>query len=135
MDDVDYSPLGRALARLKEALDAHDKHPADDMIRDAAIQRFEFTYELAHTLLRRYLESRSSGGEGVDAMSFPRLIRTASEKGLLLHGWDVWEGFRKARNQTSHTYNETAALEVVQKLPAFAVEAEYMFRRLTEEME
>lgn len=39
-------------------------------------------------------------------MSFPTLIRTASENGLLRSGWDTWYEFRKARNLTSHVYDE-----------------------------
>jgi hypothetical protein len=81
-------------------------------------------------MLRRFLEVTSGSGEEVDAMTFPTLIRTASEKGLLLHGWDRWEGYRRARNKTSHTYNEGVALEVVEILPEFLVEARYLLEKL-----
>ena len=101
-------------------------------MRDGLIQRFEFTYELCHVMLRRHLEAASQGGDNVDHMSFPTLIRSASEQGLLLHGWDVWEAYRRARNLTSHTYNEAAALAVVAQLPGFALDAQYLLARLHE---
>jgi len=132
MSELDYGLLERALARLIEGLAVYRETPNYDLIRDGLIQRFEFTYELAHGTLRRYLEASSSGGESVDRMSFPTLIRTASEQGLLLNGWDVWEGFRKVRKQTSHTYNETAALEVVEEIPSFVTEVGFLVAMLKE---
>ena len=126
MSDVELSLLERTLARLKEALAKYEEAGSDEIVRDGLIQRFEFTYEQAHVTLRRHLESASSGGDKVDRMSFPALIRTASEQGLLLNGWDVWEKFRDARNLTSHTYNETSAINVVQKIPSFVQEVDYL---------
>jgi hypothetical protein len=56
------------------------------------------------------------------------LIRTASENGLLRSGWDVWFEIRKARNLTSHVYNEETARQVVELIPMFAEEADYLYR-------
>ncbi len=94
------------------------------------MQRFEFTYGLCEAMLRRFLEVTTSGREVLDALSFPALIRTASEKELLLHGWDRWHDYRKARHQTSHTYNEVTALDVVSQLPAFLLKAQHLRTRL-----
>lgn len=126
MAGVDISLLERALRRLKEGLASYDQSANDELHRDGLIQRFEFTFELAHAVLRRHLEAASSGGDAVDRMSFPALIRAASEQGLMLNGWDVWEGFRTARNKTSHTYDEAMARAVVEILPSFVLEVEFM---------
>ncbi len=53
---LELSSLAKAQARLAEALQALAAEPDNTLYRDATIQRFEFTYELAHKLLRRYLE-------------------------------------------------------------------------------
>jgi hypothetical protein len=63
-------------------------------------------------------------------MTFPTLIRTASEMGLLRSGWDVWYRFREARNLTSHVYNEDIARQVVDKIPSFAEETDYLYAEL-----
>lgn len=132
MVSLDITALQRAFHRFEEGLTERDHRPQDDLVRDGVIQRFEYTYELTAKTLRRFLELTSSGGATIDALSFPSLIRTASEQGLLASGWDVWEEFRKARSLTSHTYNETAALDVIRSLPRFHAEIAFLLRQLTE---
>ena len=45
----------------------------------ALIQRFEFTYDLEHKMLRRALEDAAAEPEEIDRLSYPALIRTAGE--------------------------------------------------------
>ena len=127
---LDLSSLEKALVRLDEALCAHAGNPTDSLIRDAVIQRFEFNYELATKMLKRYLELAAASPSTIDTMPFPDLIRTASEQGLLASGWDVWMNYRKARGTTSHTYNEQKSLEVLEVVPAFAQEVHFLLQRL-----
>jgi nucleotidyltransferase substrate binding protein (TIGR01987 family) len=129
MATLDFSPLGKAVERLQEGLDALKREPENTLYRDGVIQRFEFTYGLCAGMLKRYLESVAVFPEESE-MTFPALIRTASEHGLLRSGWDVWFGFRKARNLTSHTYHESTARQVAEAIPAFAAEAEFLYRAL-----
>jgi nucleotidyltransferase substrate binding protein (TIGR01987 family) len=133
MEMLDLAPLARAIGQFESALREYAAEPERTLLRDGLIQRFEFTYSLCERTMRRFLEMASSGGEDVDAMSFPTLIRTASERGLLLHGWDRWSEFRKARNKTSHTFSEAVALEVLGELPDFLIEAQHLLGRMSEE--
>ncbi len=50
---LDTTSLGNAVLRLRDGLARSDREPADEQIRDGLIQRFEFTYELTHKMLRR----------------------------------------------------------------------------------
>jgi nucleotidyltransferase substrate binding protein (TIGR01987 family) len=132
MSTLDFSPLGRAASRLREALTARAMHPENDFIRDSVVQRFEFSFELAHVMLKRYLEVSSAAADNFDAMSFPTLIRTGSERGLLRSGWDRWFDFRKARNATSHAYDEVRAKLTVDLAPEFLAEQDFLYTKLTE---
>ena len=132
MAEIDYSVLGKAVGRLKEGLEALGHEPENTLYRDAVIQRFESTYGLCASLLKRYLEQTQAVAPE-NEMSFPAMIRTASESGLLRSGWDTWTEFRKARNLTSHVYNEDLARQVVERIPAFAVEAELLYEALEKE--
>ena len=52
---LDLSPLQQAVTRLKEGLARYERDISDTQIRDGLIQRFEFTYELSHKMLKRHL--------------------------------------------------------------------------------
>lgn len=129
---LELTPLVKSIASLGEALTEHAKDKENDFVRDACIQRFEFTYELSHKMLKRFLEMTEANPEAIEQMSFQDLIRTGDERGLLLNGWDVWSGYRKARGTTSHTYDETKAAEVFAIIPDFFEEAKFLLEKLQE---
>jgi nucleotidyltransferase substrate binding protein (TIGR01987 family) len=106
------------------------REPENSLYRDAVIQRFEFTYGLCASMLKRTL-ARVEATAPENDMSFPALIRTASEYGLLRSGWDKWSEFRRARNLTSHVYDEEVARQVVKVIPAFSLEVEALYANLT----
>lgn len=124
------TPLSKALARLKEGWERYQIDTDDEQIRDGLIQRFEFSYELSHKLIKRYLEQTSAHADEIDVMSFAELIRTANEKGLLLNDWEKWRIYRQMRNMTSHTYNEKIAILVVEGIPDFIKECDYLLNKL-----
>lgn len=125
-----FTPLERALERLKEGWARYQATPLDEQLRDGLIQRFEFTYELSHKTLKRFLEQNSASLEEYDRMSFPDLIRSANEAGLLKSSWPEWSVYRKMRNLTSHTYNEIAAQQVVAAIPDFIAEVDFLLKML-----
>ncbi len=52
---LDLSVLTNALNRLVEGNDRYLKDINDTQIRDGLIQRYEFTYEITHKILKRHL--------------------------------------------------------------------------------
>lgn len=127
---LDFSSLQLAIHSLKEAVNKYHTNSSDTFVRDASIQRFEYTYELCHKMLKRFLESTEPSSTEIDSMSFQTLIRTGAEKGLLKNSWDKWAEYRNARNLTSHTYNEKMAKTVCLILPEFLSEAEFLLNQL-----
>jgi nucleotidyltransferase substrate binding protein (TIGR01987 family) len=104
--------FSRALARLKDLMD----RPEDDVVRDAMIQRFEFSFEMAWKAMYRLLRARGvdlneSAFETIPAAFVQRLI--SDEAG--------WGDLRKYRNMTSHTYDEKVAIAVAAFVRAQAV--------------
>ena len=128
--ELDIQPLEKAIVSLESAHARHDQTPGDDIVRDACIQRFEFTYELSHKMLKRFLEATSANPADVDLMPFQDLIRTGSERGLLLSDWSRWKIYRTARSITSHIYDEKKAGEVFAIVPEFLREARHLRDRL-----
>lgn len=129
-DKLDLSPLERAIERLNEGWARYQQDISDTQIRDGLIQRFEFTYEISHKMLKRHLEATSANPAEFDDMSFQDLIRMGNERGLLLGGWPEWRNYRDMRAKTSHTYDEDIALEVVACIPDFQGEATYLQQKL-----
>lgn len=50
---LDITPLAKALMRLVEGYDRYLLDITDTQIRDGLIQRFEFTYEISHKMIKR----------------------------------------------------------------------------------
>jgi nucleotidyltransferase substrate binding protein (TIGR01987 family) len=131
--DLDISPLERAIGSLEAALAQYDQTP-NDIVRDACIQRFEFTYELSYKMLKRFLEATSENPAAYDKLSFQNIIRAGTERDLLLHDLPRWIDYRTARGTTSHAYDETKAREVFAAIPDFVEEARHLRDRLREEL-
>ena len=123
---LDITPLANATARLREGLARYNLDVSDEQIRDGLIQRFEFTYEASHKMLKRYLELSAATDGEFDQMDFANLIRSGNEKGLLLGDWPDWKEFRGKRAKSSRTYEAIIALEVVAIIPRFLAEAEFL---------
>ena len=129
---IDFSPLAKAVIQLQNAIVEQSREPERFLLRAGLIQTFEYTYELSHKMLRRYLASTEPNPGTVAELTFEGLIRRASELGLVSAGVAQWKDFRQARAETSHTYDEEKALGVVARIPAFAHEAAFLLERLQE---
>ena len=135
---LDLSPLARAIEQLDQSLQyAESDLAATDpqlarLLRSAAIQAFEFTYELAWKMLKRHLSATEPNPAEIDELSFPDLIRLGSRRGLLLSDWERWKEYRADRGATSHTYDEDKAGVIFQSLPGFLAEARHLYDRLSE---
>lgn len=131
---LDLGSMQRVIVRLEEGLVRYRQDISDTQIRDGLIHRFEFTYEISHRTLKRYLEATSSNPVEIDAMSFQDLIRTGNERGLLLGAWPQWRTYRDMCAKTSHTYDENTAIAVVAGIPALLEEAKYLHATLAEKL-
>jgi nucleotidyltransferase substrate binding protein (TIGR01987 family) len=129
MTELDLGSFERSLASLQRALQRSEASPQDEELRDACIQRFEYTFELAWKMLKRRLERDLPGAAELDSLSFRSLMRVAAEQGLI-DDPAPWFVHRERRNLTSHTYNAAKAAEVRAALPAFAADAAALLWRL-----
>jgi len=127
---LDITPLAKALMRLVEGYDRYLLDITDTQIRDGLIQRFEFTYEISHKMIKRNLEMTSPSPEMFDGMPFPDLIRSANEQHWLKGNWSSWKIFREMRAQGINTYDDNIAFQIVQGIPDFIDEANVLAQQL-----
>ena len=104
----------RALDSLEELASLREPTAVQ---RDAAIQRFEYSFEAVWKAAQRYLLLK----EGVDVGSPKACIRAAREVGLLDEAQAGWAlTMADDRNLTVHTYNEALAQAIFGRLPRHA---------------
>ena len=98
-EEINFSlkQLRKAQDKLKEVLAMAE----NEIVRDAAIQRFEFTYELLWKTLKIVLMEK----EKLE-LRFPRDVFKAAFKAGLIDNDDVTVKMMEDRNLTSHVYNE-----------------------------
>ena len=131
---LDLSPLDRAVSQLETfytlSLQPQDRAIMAEALRMAAIQAFEYSYELSVKMLRRFLEMTEPNPATLDDATFQSLIRLGSERGLLKSDLPVWMEFRRQRGTTSHAYDAAKAAQVHGAIPAFLDEARALLSEL-----
>jgi nucleotidyltransferase substrate binding protein (TIGR01987 family) len=132
---LDVSSLEKALSQLDESLSylRSDLASGDPglraQFRAAAIQAFEFTYELAVRMIRRQLAEIAAVPSMLAEMSFRDLIREAADAGLVVDPESFFL-YREIRNITAHTYDETVAERVLGVLDGFRKDILVLLREL-----
>lgn len=115
--EVTIQQFEKAVRRLKEVLELEET----DVIRDSAIQRFEFTLDISWKMLKTFLEEK----KGIICVSPKECFREAYRQGVIDYDED-WIEFVNMRNETVHTYNEDTAKEIYNKLPNTLSHFEYL---------
>lgn len=112
----------RAYAQLQSAVELMRSRELSNLEKQGVIQAFEFTWELAWSVLKDYLnwqgETEITGAR--DA------IREAFNRGLIEEG-QVWMAMLQDRNRTAHTYNESTMGEILASIEGQYIE---QFNRL-----
>ena len=108
--DFKYMNLKRAYDRLLEVSNLYDGK--DDIVRDSLIQRFEFTYELTHNTLKKFMKYLGVTLENL----FPRTIFKKAYVNNLISNELVWINLLEDRNSTSHIYNEELEDEIADRI-------------------
>ena len=98
----------KALGQLQKFIDKGNLNELEEL---GLIQAFEFTHELAWNVMKDYFEY-----QGNTAISGSRdATREAFQKGLIEEGAQ-WMEMIKSRNQSTHTYNESTANDIRDKI-------------------
>lgn len=122
-----FSNYRKALSQLKEVVEQDELNKFEEQ---GLIQAFEFTYELAWSTLKDFLQYQGFS----DIIGSRDTIRTAFSESLIEDG-HVWMAMIESRNKTTHTYNETTAREIANDVrarfyPAFCALEKTLLGRL-----
>jgi nucleotidyltransferase substrate binding protein (TIGR01987 family) len=98
----------RALVELGEAVELSQIRKLTKLESQGLIQAFEYTHELAWKTLKDFIEERGNS----QIFGSKDATREAFTLGLISQG-EVWMSMVNSRNQTSHTYDESTAQQIV----------------------
>lgn len=122
-----FSNYRKALAQLKEVVEQEELNKFEEQ---GLVKAFEYTYELAWTTLKDFLEYQGFS----EIVGSRDAFRKAFSEGVVADG-RVWMGMIESRNKTSHTYNEITAREIAEDVktrfyPAFCALEQTLASRL-----
>ncbi len=110
-----FENFDRAIVLLRQAIELIDERGDKlepellTVMKEGAIQRFEYTFELAWKTLKDFLQFRQVT---LDRLGPGDVIRAAFAAGYLSHG-DEWMDALDARNEMSHVYRQQAFERVI----------------------
>lgn len=101
----------KALNRLAQVVNESKRRELNEFERDSVVQRFEFTHEVAWKLMKSFAEYQGDN----TLMGSRDAVRWAYENHLITDG-QVWMNMIRSRNETSHDYDDSMAIEVVKQV-------------------
>jgi nucleotidyltransferase substrate binding protein (TIGR01987 family) len=123
---ISVHELTKAVSSLEEALTLFANAAPDSIekkaFRDACIQRFEFSVELAWKVSVKVM--------GANTTAAKIAVREMARNNLIPDP-QVWFDFIEARNETSHSYDENVAKKILEVAKKFPPEAHKLLIELT----
>lgn len=119
---LDFSKLIKAQA----VFERFRHNMKDDQDQAGAVQAFEFCYELAWKMMKRYLAN-----QGVEAVS-PRDTFRKAAIAHIIDDPEVWFDFQDKRNLTAHTYEQENLDVIIEIFDLFSEELNTIVSRMQE---
>jgi nucleotidyltransferase substrate binding protein (TIGR01987 family) len=107
-----FETYEKALLLLREAL--ADIEVLSALEKEGAVQRFEFTFELARKTLKDYLEVN---GVLLDQITPSSVIKQAFAAKIIRDG-QLWIDMLRCRNLMAHTYDQAVFDQAVREMAA-----------------
>jgi nucleotidyltransferase substrate binding protein (TIGR01987 family) len=130
MMKIDTTAFEKAIASLGRAVSRAQGSPNDEELRDAVIQRFEYTMDLSWKLIQYALKNADLQDSAI--LTKRDLFREGARRGWIVNPI-TWFEYYKARNETSHAYNVEVAQRVFQRAIAFLPESKTLCEKLQKE--
>ena len=124
--ELDLTNLKNSLKTLSECYQDYVNQSDIKMksyIKDSCIKRFEYTYETAKKIMNKFLKKEYDKSE--KELSINNIFREMY--GLdLINNFENWVDYREKRNFTSHEYNDSKTYIILDLIPQFIKDVEYL---------
>ena len=96
----------------------------EDITQAGTVQAFEFCYELAWKMMKRFLST-----QGIETLSPKDTFRKAA-LAKIIDNPEVWFDFQEKRNLTAHTYEQENLDTIINILDSFSTELNTVITRI-----
>jgi len=106
-----FSNFSKAFLQLENAVHLANERKLSDLEEQGLIQAFEYTHELAWKTLKDFLNDQGNN----EIYGSKDATRQAFKYELIIDG-EIWMDMIKSRKNSSHTYNEAIAEEIISSI-------------------
>ena len=128
--ELNLDVLQNSLNTLKEC---HNDYSAEgnlklkNYIKDSCVKRCEYTYETAKKIMNKFLKKEYDNSE--KDLTINNIFREMY--GLdLIQNFENWVEYREKRNYTSHEYDDENTYKIVDLIPRFIADVDYLIVKL-----
>lgn len=133
--DLNLSVLKNSFSTLVECYKDYVLQPDEKLkvyIKDSCIKRFEYTYESAKKIMNKFLK-KEYDKEDKD-LTINNIFREMYNLGFL-SSFENWNEYREKRNITSHEYDIEETYEIIDIIPKFVKDVEFLINKLESVLE
>lgn len=131
---IEISNLENAYKTLKTCYDDYAQNedsPFLEYIADSCVKRFEYTLETAWKLVKRILIQKY--GKSEQELSMNNIFRFMQGYGYAAN-WESWREYYQKRNDTAHEYNIVKSRKLIEIMPDFISDTEFLIKKLNEDL-
>ncbi len=128
--ELDLTLLKKSFETLKECYKDYNLQEDAKLkgyIKDSCIQRFGYTYESAKKIMNKFLKKEYDKTE--KDLSVNNIFREMYGLGLI-KSFENWADYREKRNLTSHEYSEKMTFPILDIIPEFIKDTEFLINSL-----
>lgn len=133
--ELNLDILKNSFNTLKECFgdySAQDDEKLKTYIKDSCIKRFEYTYESAKKIMNKFLKKEYDKTE--KDLAINNIFREMYALGFI-ESFENWALYREKRNTTSHEYNLEKTYSIMEIVPQFIKDTEFLINKLEAALE
>ena len=122
-----YQTLNTCYSDYQSNLDS----PLAEYIADSCVKRFEYTLETAWKLVKKIFIHKY--GKSEQELTMNNIFRYMQGYGYA-KDWEKWREYYQKRNATAHEYNLVKLRTLLELVPDFLNDTEFLIKKLREDL-
>ena len=128
--ELDIESLRIAKISLEKVLQVYNEGNVDEemcnIFADSCIKRFEYTFETAWKVMKKYFKLQYAKTE--EELTMNNIFRYMESYGFTT-SWLKWKDYYSQRNNTAHEYNFEKARRLINIVPDFLAEVNFLLQK------